>query len=492
MRELTCHVGIGDQENEHCWHLYEDDVLNAKTKNKITRGVSFPVSRDPTLSCTIRTRKKCHSLPISLPHLDRTTISAYELFRRPLGQQEHVVGARNYNCSTKFMARHAAKMFEHTIPSLRQSESPPGTDGGAQSTLIAYDDSSADVSSAHEAVRFFINSLINLGFRVFFVQGGFVAIKELAELAKCGHSRKEWLTSTSVTDTEQALFRRTDAVETPRLDVLLRASNANEQAELCRLSTFYFEKEGTSSPDKIYLDDNKILSASKRRFPNELNMDYLQTEVSRVLPYLYLGNYQDASNLPLLKKLGVTHILNVTQDLPMAFEETHSFQYLRLPALDCPEQNIYPFFEKAINFIDGAREVGGVVLAHCLAGISRSASIVMAYMLYHSPLTVLEAYNLLQSFRPIAEPNFAFLGQLDSFRRLTSPEKSNKLVSKVLMDMWLRVSEEEQKSAQNTALTDVPLKKHFWTRLQVYSPSSTACVLDHSSVLWGTRAETRM
>ncbi|KAL7059121.1 hypothetical protein AAHC03_013074 [Spirometra sp. Aus1] len=383
-------------------------------------------------------------------------------------------------------------MFEHTIPSLKLSESPPGTDGGDHSALIAYDDSSADVSSAREAVRFFVNSLINLGFPVFFVQGGFVAIKELSDIAKCGHSRKEWLTSTSVTDTEQALFRRTDAVETPRLDVLLRTSDPNEQAELCRLSTFYFGKEDTSSADKITLNGNKILSVSKRRFPNEPNMDYLQTEVSRVLPYLYLGNYQDATNLPLLKKLGVTHILNVTQDLPLAFEKTHSFQYLRLPALDCAEQNIYPLFEKAINFIDGAREVGGVVLVHCFAGISRSASIVMAYMLYHSPLTVLEAYKLLQSFRPIAEPNFAFLGQLDSFRRLTSPEKSNKLVTEVLMDMWLRVSEEEQKSAQNTALADVPLRRHFWTRLQVYSPSSPASVLDQSSVPWTTRAETRM
>ncbi|VDL99879.1 unnamed protein product [Schistocephalus solidus] len=377
MRELSCHMGIENKENEGCLRINEYVTWNAATKNKMTRGVSFPVSHDTTGPCTILVKRRCNSLPASLPHLDRTTISTYEFFMRPPGQQvcldlrerwqfnkEHVVGARNYNCSTKSMARHAVKLFEHTILSLKQSESLPETGAEAQDALIAYDASSADVSSARESVRFFINSLINLGFRVLFVQ----------------------------------------------------------------------------------------------------------------------GNYQDAANLQLLKKLGVTHILNVTQDLPMAFEDMNSFQYLRLPALDCTEQNIYPFFEKAIDFIDGARQVGGVVLIHCLAGISRSASIVMAYMLYHTPLKVLEAYKLLQSLRPIAEPNFAFLGQLDNFRRLTSPDKRNKLVKEVLMGMWQCVSGEEQTSLPPTASTGTPIKRHLWARIHMYAPLSTASVFEHRSV----------
>ncbi|VDN33346.1 unnamed protein product [Dibothriocephalus latus] len=182
------------------------------------------------------------------------------------------------------------------------------------------------------------------------------------------------------------------------------------------------------------------------------------------------GNYQDATNELLLKKLGVTHILNVTRDLPMAFEETNSFHYLQLPALDSAKQNIYPFFEKAIGFIDGARETHGVVLVHCLAGISRSASIVMAYMLYHTPLTVLEAYKLLQSLRPIADPNLAFLGQLDSFRRLINPDNSNKSVTEALMNMWKRLSVEEESSSPTIVSTEVPSKRHLRAHPRLCGP----------------------
>uniref|UniRef100_A0A0V0J378 protein-tyrosine-phosphatase n=2 Tax=Schistocephalus solidus TaxID=70667 RepID=A0A0V0J378_SCHSO len=495
MRELSCHMGIENKENEGCLRINEYVTWNAATKNKMTRGVSFPVSHDTTGPCTILVKRRCNSLPASLPHLDRTTISTYEFFMRPPGQQvcldlrerwqfnkEHVVGARNYNCSTKSMARHAVKLFEHTILSLKQSESLPETGAEAQDALIAYDASSADVSSARESVRFFINSLINLGFRVLFVQGGFAAIKELVDLTTSGQSREEWLTSTAVADTQHALFRRAYTAETPQLTLLSRASKVNEQVESCRLPAFGMKEEDTLSTDTIPLIGSNVLSAPKCHCSNEPNIDYLQTEVSRILPYLYLGNYQDAANLQLLKKLGVTHILNVTQDLPMAFEDMNSFQYLRLPALDCTEQNIYPFFEKAIDFIDGARQVGGVVLIHCLAGISRSASIVMAYMLYHTPLKVLEAYKLLQSLRPIAEPNFAFLGQLDNFRRLTSPDKRNKLVKEVLMGMWQCVSGEEQTSLPPTASTGTPIKRHLWARIHMYAPLSTASVFEHRSV----------
>ncbi|VDK38416.1 unnamed protein product [Dibothriocephalus latus] len=234
----------------------------------------------------------------------------------------------------------------------------------------------------------------------------------------------------------------------------------------------------TTSTDKIPLIS---MVAPKRPCSNEPRDDYLQTKVSRILPHLYLGNYQDAANLSLLKRLGVTHILNVTRDLPMAFEETNSFHYLRLPALDSTEQNIYPFFEKAIEFIDGAKETRGVVLVHCLAGISRSASIVMAYMLYHTPLTVLEAYKLLQSLRPIADPNLAFLGQLDSFRRLINPDNSNKSVTEALMNMWKRLSVEEENSSPTIVPAEFPPKRHLWACRQQCEPFSLA---DQCPVRW--------
>ena len=62
------------------------------------------------------------------------------------------------------------------------------------------------------------------------------------------------------------------------------------------------------------------------------------------------GNERDASNRELLDALGITHILNVTSQLPLHFE-TQGLVCKRLPASDSGNQNLKQYFEDAILFI---------------------------------------------------------------------------------------------------------------------------------------------
>ncbi len=59
---------------------------------------------------------------------------------------------------------------------------------------------------------------------------------------------------------------------------------------------------------------------------------------------------------------------------------------------------------------------GGRVLVHCMAGVSRSASLVITYIMANSRLSVLDAYSLVNHLRSVAEPSFHFLGQIERFR----------------------------------------------------------------------------
>ncbi|VEL12874.1 unnamed protein product [Protopolystoma xenopodis] len=72
-------------------------------------------------------------------------------------------------------------------------------------------------------------------------------------------------------------------------------------------------------------------------------------------PHLPTSNARDAQDLNLLSRIGVTHILNVTDCVPMPFEGDRRFRYLRLPACDNNQQDLRPAFEASVDFIDVVR-----------------------------------------------------------------------------------------------------------------------------------------
>lgn len=68
-------------------------------------------------------------------------------------------------------------------------------------------------------------------------------------------------------------------------------------------------------------------------------------------------------------------------------------------------------------FPDEAREAGAKILVHCQAGVSRSATITIAFLLQHSRMTMTDAYRFTKSKRQIISPNFNFMGQLLDFEQ---------------------------------------------------------------------------
>uniref|UniRef100_H0UT75 Dual specificity phosphatase 9 n=1 Tax=Cavia porcellus TaxID=10141 RepID=H0UT75_CAVPO len=137
----------------------------------------------------------------------------------------------------------------------------------------------------------------------------------------------------------------------------------------------------------------------------------------QILPNLYLGCARDSANLESLAKLGIRYILNVTPNLPNLFEKNGDFHYKQIPISDHWSQNLSQFFPEAITFIDEALSQNCGVLVHCLAGVSRSVTVTVAYLMQKLHLSLNDAYDLVKRKKWSISPNFNFMGQLLDFER---------------------------------------------------------------------------
>lgn len=84
---------------------------------------------------------------------------------------------------------------------------------------------------------------------------------------------------------------------------------------------------------------------------------------------------------------------------------------------DTFEQLVDKFFDETHNFIEEARRNKCNVLIHCKAGISRSPTIAIAYLMKWKRLHLQDAYNFVKRCRPQISPNLNFMGQLVSYER---------------------------------------------------------------------------
>ena len=123
------------------------------------------------------------------------------------------------------------------------------------------------------------------------------------------------------------------------------------------------------------------------------------------LDYLFVGSVGAAYNFEQLKATGITHIINVTNTLENKYPD--HFTYLRIGLEDDPDTDIGSHFSTSQTFIETVKQQHGKCLVHCYQGISRSVTIVCAYLLTLPQLQVnaVSALELIRKNRPSAGPN---------------------------------------------------------------------------------------
>ena len=129
---------------------------------------------------------------------------------------------------------------------------------------------------------------------------------------------------------------------------------------------------------------------------------------------LWLGSFSPG-NIKVLKEKGIKKILTLMDgNLSNYSYKEHGFNQKIIDIMDYDSENIIQYFGECLNFIKGDEKV----FVHCAAGASRSATIVIAYLMWKKKMRFDKAYNFVKSKRSIIYPNLGFRQQLQMFEKL--------------------------------------------------------------------------
>lgn len=151
------------------------------------------------------------------------------------------------------------------------------------------------------------------------------------------------------------------------------------------------------------------LSSSSYGFVVDTKPDKIPAEI--VMGELFLGS-QDAVDVEVLKQHNIRAILSVGIPCPVNLPDEFVVKFI--PCLDVPETDFWPVLEESISFICSCVDKRRPVLVHCNAGVSRSSTIVIGYLIKEGSMSFEEAFNAVKSKRPSIQPNAGFMKFLKS------------------------------------------------------------------------------
>ena len=138
-------------------------------------------------------------------------------------------------------------------------------------------------------------------------------------------------------------------------------------------------------------------------------MESYFSSYDQIIKGLFLGNSDAAIDPRSLEAMNVSHILVVGKDLDVVYPT--KYIYKTVPAEDSARFNICQYFEETNEFIEQGLKAKGV-LVHCQFGISRSSTIVIAYLMRSKKQSFVKSFHQVRHKRQLIKPNSGFIKQL--------------------------------------------------------------------------------
>ena len=149
-------------------------------------------------------------------------------------------------------------------------------------------------------------------------------------------------------------------------------------------------------------------------YPSSSHTARDRKELSEIVPKVYICNFKGAEDVTLLHQKGITHICAVGEEFDDGRERDESFTWWNKDITDDEHQGdiMAGALRDGAAFIHKGLSGGGCVLVHCAAGISRSASLVLGYLVLYREHSLRSAFGLVYAARPCIWPNEGFMAAL--------------------------------------------------------------------------------
>ncbi|CAB0020903.1 unnamed protein product [Nesidiocoris tenuis] len=141
--------------------------------------------------------------------------------------------------------------------------------------------------------------------------------------------------------------------------------------------------------------------------------------VAEIKPWLFLCGAALVTGSK-IRQLGITCVVSAAPELPKVPLPAEVDRHVVVSVSDRLESDLTPHLDRIADLIEEVKTQGGKTLVHCVAGVSRSASLCLGYLVKYCGMSLVQAYDHVRSRRQCIRPNNSFFEQLISFeKRLT-------------------------------------------------------------------------
>ena len=150
-------------------------------------------------------------------------------------------------------------------------------------------------------------------------------------------------------------------------------------------------------------------------------------DINQIIPHLYISNWETSNNPEIINMYNIKAVITLeTTDKPpeiLRYYYENKIDFMHIRIFDMKNVDISDYFDSTYDFINKHITKHENVLVHCAAGISRSATIILNYMIrnmfymynlkYENPYDLVNyAIDIARSKRQIINPNNGFINQL--------------------------------------------------------------------------------